>query len=46
MSEKWEDMKDAAIDAISKTLENSFDVVKTAQELNEKYSNDNKTGDK
>lgn len=40
MGDRWDDMKDAAIDAVSKTLENGFDVIKTAQELNEKYGNE------
>jgi|GEM_PF-2433130 len=40
MTDKWDQMKDAVRDAISKTLENKFDVIKTAQDLNEKYGND------
>ncbi|MGR6544850.1 hypothetical protein [Paenibacillus tundrae] len=40
MSDKWEQMKDAAKDAIGGTLRNGFDVLKTAQELNDKYGKD------
>lgn len=46
MTDKWDQMKDAAIDAVSKTLENNFDVLKTAQDLNEKYGNDTDSNNK
>ncbi len=39
-NDKWEQMKSAANDAVSKTLNNGFDVIKTAQELNDKYGKD------
>lgn len=42
MSDKWNTMKDAAQDAVTKTLDNNFDVIKTAKELNDKYSNNDK----
>jgi len=39
-NDKWEQMKNAASDAVSQTLSNGFDVLKTAQELNDKYGKD------
>ncbi|WP_195571754.1 hypothetical protein [Paenibacillus sp. 1001270B_150601_E10] len=39
-NDKWEQMKNAATDAVSKTISNNFDVIKTAQELNDKYGKD------
>ncbi|MFE9273922.1 hypothetical protein ACQKLN_17170 [Paenibacillus glucanolyticus] len=39
-NDKWEQMKDAARDAVEKTLENGFDVILTARDLNEKYGKD------
>lgn len=38
MSNKWELVKNSAIDAVTKTLDNRFDILKTAKELNDKYS--------
>ncbi|GGA49221.1 hypothetical protein [Paenibacillus physcomitrellae] len=38
MNEKWGEMKKAAKDAVSRTLENGFDVLKTAKELNESFT--------
>lgn len=37
MREKLIDARNAALDAVSKTLENQFNVIQTAIELNEKY---------
>lgn len=38
MIQKWEFVITSAIDAVTKTLDNRFNVLKTAQELNDKYS--------
>lgn len=38
MSRTWETIIRSATDAITKTLNNRFDVIKTAKELNDKYS--------
>lgn len=37
MSDFWECVVDSAVDAVSQTIENKFDVVETAQDLYEKY---------
>jgi len=39
---KWDNAKNAAKDAISSTLNNKFDVLSTAKELNDKYGKDEK----
>lgn len=41
MSDKWQQMKESAKDAVTKTLDNNFNVLKTAKELNDKYGNNN-----
>lgn len=38
MNRKWDLVITSAIDAVTKTLDNRFDVLKTAKELNNKYS--------
>ncbi|MBB6019057.1 hypothetical protein HNR77_000114 [Paenibacillus sp. JGP012] len=38
MNRKWDLVITSAIDAVTKTLDNRFDVLKTAKELNDKYS--------
>lgn len=38
MNRKWGVVITSAIDAVTKTLDNRFDVLKTAKELNDKYS--------
>ncbi|MEC0373564.1 hypothetical protein [Paenibacillus chibensis] len=45
MNEKWENIKSSAKDAICHTLNNHFDVIKTAKDLNNSYdkkTNENK----
>lgn len=37
MNEKWEQVITSAKDAVSLTLENGFDVFKTAKDLNDSY---------
>lgn len=39
MSDKIQEIKNAAKDAVTKTLDNNFNVIKTAKELNDKYGN-------
>lgn len=39
MKEKWEQIKKSAKDAVSLTLENRLDVLKTAKDLTDSYSN-------
>ncbi|WP_170973120.1 hypothetical protein [Paenibacillus polymyxa] len=38
MDNKWEQMKNAAKDAVTMTLDNKFNVIQTAKELNDKYT--------
>ncbi|MCY7559765.1 MULTISPECIES: hypothetical protein [Paenibacillus] len=37
MNEKWEQVLSSAKEAVKLTLENGFDVFKTAKELNDSY---------
>ncbi|WP_286154990.1 hypothetical protein [Bacillus sp. FJAT-27264] len=40
MSEFWERIVESAVDAVSQTIENKFDVVETAKDLYDKYKED------
>ena len=46
MNEKWEQVKKSAKDAVSLTLENRFDVLKTAKDLNDSYGKKSDSGKK
>lgn len=37
MNSFWERVVESAVDAVSQTIENKFDVVETAQDLYDKY---------
>ncbi|WP_405168614.1 hypothetical protein [Paenibacillus sp. FSL H3-0286] len=37
MSDFWERVVESAVDAVSQTIENKFDMVETAQDLYDKY---------
>lgn len=37
MNSFWERVVESAVDAVSQTIENNFDVVETAQDLYDKY---------
>lgn len=37
MSDLWERVVESAVDAVSQTIENKFDVLETAQGLYDKY---------
>lgn len=41
MINRWKQAQNAASDAITKTLENGFDIFKTAKDLHEKYTDEN-----